>query len=105
MFNYLFNSDFKSSCLISFNILICRFNSFTNTWCVLKPMQVPRSHFGITLYDNRVYCVGGSDSIHNLNSVIKYNTSTDMWHNVVSMNTKRVSAAAVTVIVPKIQDE
>lgn len=32
----------------------------TNTWAVKTSMPTPRSNFGIAVYQNKIYCIGGS---------------------------------------------
>ncbi|KAJ8894770.1 hypothetical protein PR048_000077 [Dryococelus australis] len=68
-------------------------------------MSVPRGDFGITVCFGRVYCMGGRDGIHHLNTIEKYNPQTNRWHCVTSMQMRRLGLVAATVRVPVIKDE
>nr|CAD7588425.1 unnamed protein product [Timema genevievae] len=68
-------------------------------------MSVPRSNFGITVSFRRIYCLGGHDGIHYLNTVEKYNPHTNRWHCVNAMQVRRFGVTAGTVHVPVIKEE
>jgi len=51
----------------------------TDTWTYRKPMPTPRYGFGITVYQNKIYCIGGrtDDGVTGVNEV--YDPETDSW--------------------------
>ncbi len=56
------------------------YNPSTNTWITGSNMPQARSHFGIVLFENKIYAIGGrgaSSSI--LNTVDRYDVATDSW--------------------------
>lgn len=66
----------------------------------MTPMSVARSHFGTTVSDRRIYCLGGYDSIHYLNTVEKFNPVANRWHCVNAMQLTRFAVGAATLFVP-----
>ena len=66
----------------------------TNTWVFKTPMPTPRIDFGIAVYNNKIYCVGGKDgeSITNVNEV--YYPATDTWETKEPMPTPRYGMRA-----------
>lgn len=48
-------------------------------WSKVSSMSIPRSSFGVTTTNGRIYCVGGYDGVHFLNTVEKYNPRTDRF--------------------------
>ena len=67
----------------------------SNTWSFKKPMPTPRTNFGITVYNNKIYCIGGEEiykneskaPLTNVNEV--YDPTTDTWETKESMPTPR----------------
>ncbi len=67
----------------------------TNTWSFKNPMPTPRKNFGIAVYNNKIYCIGGEETfkndseapLTNVNEV--YDPATDMWETKESMPTPR----------------
>src|SRR4030042_815351 len=68
------------------------YNPTTDTWSFKEPMPTNRSQFGIAVYQNKVYCIGGSygtgtfvaghiDRIetHDVKVNEVYNPATDTW--------------------------
>jgi len=49
-------------------------------WSKVSNMSIPRSSFGVATSNGRIYCVGGYDGIHYLNTVEKYNPRTDRYN-------------------------
>lgn len=49
------------------------------------PMPVPRNSFSVAVSDKRIYCMGGSNAVHFLNTVEKFNPRTNRWHCVHAM--------------------
>lgn len=60
-----------------------------NTWIHKSPMLTPRSHFGIAVYENKIYCIGGyaNSSVTAVNEV--YDPAKDTWEIKASMPTAR----------------
>ena len=71
------------------------YNPTTNTWVFKKSMPTPRMNFGIAVYNNKIYCIGGEvvfedDSkapLTNVNEV--YDPVTDTWETKAPMPTPR----------------
>jgi N-acetylneuraminic acid mutarotase len=67
----------------------------TNTWSFKKPMPTPRKNFGIAVYNNKIYCIGGEEifkdesraPLTNVNEV--YDPATDTWETKEPMPTPR----------------
>ncbi len=64
----------------------------TNTWIFKAPMPTPRSSFGIAVYENKIYCIGGrvngsSSGITGINEI--YDPSTNTWETKTPMPTPR----------------
>ncbi|UYV67272.1 IVNS1ABP [Cordylochernes scorpioides] len=55
------------------------YDTDNNTWTMLKPMRVPRGRFDITVVDDKVYAIGGSDGTTELSSAEFYDPRTDEW--------------------------
>lgn len=79
----------------------------TNRWTFKQPMPTPRKNFGIAVYDNKIYCIGGEEiyrnesraPLTNVNEV--YNPATDTWETKEPMPTPR-SALRANVVNGKI---
>lgn len=67
------------------------YNTKTDTWTMKTPMPTARDHFGIAVYDNKVYCIGGQTLINGSISIIGtnevYNPTTDTWETKTPMPT------------------
>jgi N-acetylneuraminic acid mutarotase len=63
----------------------------TDTWTEKTPMPTSRSSFGTAVYQNKIYCIGGSNGsdpgLIGVNEV--YDPSTDMWETKTPMSTSR----------------
>ncbi|XP_070574625.1 kelch-like protein diablo isoform X2 [Ptychodera flava] len=55
----------------------------------ISPMNTPRSAFGVVSDSNIVYVVGGSNSMHALNSVEKYDVMANKWEELGAMHEPR----------------
>ena len=72
----------------------------TNTWSFKKPMPTPRMNFGIAVYNNKIYCIGGEEifkddskaPLTNVNEV--YDPATDTWETKEPMPTPRSDLGA-----------
>jgi N-acetylneuraminic acid mutarotase len=73
-----------------------------NEWTAVSPMPTARSGFAVAVYDNKIYCIGGtigtlsgnSDFVGN-NEV--YDPGTDTWQTEASMPTPRADLTASVV--------
>lgn len=54
-----------------------RYDTLTNQWTFMAPMSAARASFGISVSDNRVYCVGGYNGVNYTNTVEKFNPRTN----------------------------
>jgi N-acetylneuraminic acid mutarotase len=66
------------------------YNPITDTWTNQTTMPTPRVNFGIAVYQNKIYCIGGSTSnagVTGINEV--YDPATDTWEAKSSMPTPR----------------
>ena len=67
----------------------------TDTWTFKKPMPTPRAGFAITVYQNKIYCIGGAIGFSNSTGKIftraheVYDPATDTWETKASMPTAR----------------
>ena len=67
----------------------------TNTWILKSPMPTPRMDFGIAIYTNKIYCIGGEiifkdeskAPLTNVNEI--YDPATDTWETKEPMPTPR----------------
>jgi N-acetylneuraminic acid mutarotase len=69
----------------------------TNTWTTKKPMPTARHSFGIAVYQNKIYCIGGSINGPRLAVNEVYDPATDSWETKTSMPTARAGLIANTV--------
>jgi N-acetylneuraminic acid mutarotase len=65
------------------------YNPAMDTWTVKAPMPTPRVGFGIAVYENKIYCMGGytKDGLTKVNEV--YDPATDSWETKAPMPTAR----------------
>ena len=82
-----------------------RYDTLTNQWTYMSPMSVGRASFGITVSDNRIYCMGGFNGVNFANTVEKFNPRTNRWHCVHAMQCRRYGVGAATLRVPVISRE
>jgi N-acetylneuraminic acid mutarotase len=67
----------------------------TDTWTFKKPMPTPRSDFAIAVYQNKIYCIGGTIGTEKVDVVYSrfistganevYDPATDTWETKASM--------------------
>jgi len=57
----------------------------TDTWNSRTPMPTARSHFGIAVYEDEIYCIGGQTRLNNSQSITGvnevYDPVTDTWES------------------------
>ena len=66
----------------------------TNTWTTKQPMPTARYSFGIAVYENKIYCIGGSVNGPHLAVNEVYDPATDTWETKTSMPTARAGLSA-----------
>jgi hypothetical protein len=97
---FLFSSFWKPFQPLIHTFWHSRYNTLTNEWTYVAPMTIARSHFSTTVCKNRIFCLGGHDSIHYLNTVEKFNPGVNRWHCMHAMQVRRFGAGAATLFVP-----
>jgi len=73
------------------------YDTATDTWTFKAPMPTPRDNFGIAVFQNKIYCIGGrsSSGVTNVNEV--YDPATDTWETKTVMPTARSGIQASVV--------
>jgi N-acetylneuraminic acid mutarotase len=66
----------------------------TNTWTKKEPMPTARHSFGIAVYENKIYCIGGSINGPMLAVNEVYDPATDTWETKTPMPTARAALSA-----------
>jgi N-acetylneuraminic acid mutarotase len=66
----------------------------TNTWTKKEPMPTVRHSFGIAVYENKIYCIGGSINGPMLAVNEVYDPATDTWETKTPMPTARAALSA-----------
>jgi len=69
----------------------------TNTWTTKEPMPTARQSFGIAVYENKIYCIGGSTNGPRLAVNEVYDPATNTWETKTAMPTARAGLSANTV--------
>jgi N-acetylneuraminic acid mutarotase len=69
----------------------------TNTWTIKKTMPTARHSFGIAVYENKIYCIGGSVNGPELAVNEVYDPATDTWEIKTPMPTARAALSASVV--------
>ena len=68
----------------------------TNTWTTKKDMPTGRNHFGIAVYKNKIYVIGGChQTLSNTGVNEVYDPATDSWETMSPMPTPRSTSAHV----------
>ena len=74
------------------------YNPATDTWTLKAPMPTSRDGFGVAVYQNKIYCIGGESvsatGSHATNANEVYDTETDSWQTKTSMPTARYGIEA-----------
>jgi N-acetylneuraminic acid mutarotase len=80
--------------MLSYTNINEEYDPATDTWAFKAPMPTPRGHFGIAVYQNKIYCIGGfnNDGDTEVNEV--YDPATDTWETKAPMPVPRSSITA-----------
>jgi len=60
------------------------YDPLANNWTLRASMPLPKENFAIAAYQNKIYCIGGSDG-----GIEVYDTTTNTWETEASMPTDR----------------
>jgi hypothetical protein len=55
------------------------YNPATDTWTTKKPMPTPRYGFATTVFNNKIYCIGGENGASYTGANEVYDPATDTW--------------------------
>jgi len=80
--------------MLSYTNITEEYNPATDMWAFKAPMPTPRGHFGIAVYQNKIYCIGGFN--HNGDTEVNevYDPATDTWETKAPMPAPRSSITA-----------
>jgi len=71
------------------------YDSKTDQWTFKTPMPTPRANFGIVVYQNKIYCIGGYIGNSQCTGTVEvYDPTTDTWETKTSMPTPRMDLQA-----------
>lgn len=76
---------------------VYQYNPSTAEWRELAPMPTARGALGVTVYQNRIYAIGGYDGKHSSTAVEIFDPATNTWSTAASIPTPRDHLAAATV--------
>lgn len=76
---------------------VYQYNPATNKWRELTPMPTARGALGVTVYQNKLYAIGGYDGERNPDVVEVFDPRTNTWSSAASLPTPRDHLAVVTV--------
>jgi parallel beta-helix repeat protein len=70
------------------------YDPLSDTWTFKASMPTPRCSFGVAVYQNKIYCIGGktSNGVTGVNEV--YDPATDTWETKTPMPTPRMDLQA-----------
>ena len=76
-----------------------KYDPATDRWVFKASMPTSRASFGIAVYNNKIYCIGGTTDVKNGQYVVSgvneiYDPATDKWETKASMPTARVGVTA-----------
>jgi N-acetylneuraminic acid mutarotase len=73
-----------------------KYDPLTNTWSTIAPIPTPRIDFATTVYEDKIYIIGGKKSIvgASLDTVEVYDPATNTWFSRTPMPTARDSMQA-----------
>ena len=75
---------------------VYQYNPVTQEWRELASMPTARGALGVTVYQNRLYAIGGYDGKHNSGAVEVFDPQTNTWSSGASIPTLRDHLAVVT---------
>lgn len=74
------------------------YDPVSDTWILRASMPTPRQSFAITVYQNKIYCIGGFAANGEATGVNEaYDPATDTWETKAAMLTTRIALDANTV--------
>lgn len=76
---------------------VYQYNPSTEEWREMAPMPTARGALGVTVYQNRIYAIGGYDGKHNSAAVEIFDPDANAWSSAASMPTPRDHLAVATV--------
>jgi N-acetylneuraminic acid mutarotase len=68
---------------------IAEYDTTSDSWTLKNPMPANRSGFGLAVYENRIYIIGGSNGLNQI-----YDPATETWENRSTMPTPRTQLEA-----------
>lgn len=74
---------------------VYQFNPATQTWRECAPMPTSRGALGVTVYQDRLYAIGGYDGEQNTGATEIYNPETDTWISAAPLSAPRDHLAVV----------
>jgi len=82
------------------------YNPETDNWTVKEPMPTPRWYFGIAVYENKVYTVGGlkpiGEDVYEATEMEVYDPSTNTWESKAPLPMSRSYEAVTSIVCGKI---
>ncbi len=75
---------------------VYQYNPTTKAWRELAAMPTARGALGVTVYQDRLYAIGGYDGERNTKAVEVFNPQTNSWSSAASLPTPRDHLAVVT---------
>lgn len=76
---------------------VYQYNPATKEWREMASMPTARGALGITVYQNRIYAIGGYDGKRNSDAVEVFDPETNTWSSAAPMPTPRDHLAVATV--------
>lgn len=83
--------------MLSYANITEEYDPATDMWAFKESMPTPRGHFGIAVYQNKIYCIGGFNNNGDTEVNEAYDPATDTWETKASMPAPRSSITAHTV--------
>ncbi len=80
-----------SGAMLSYTNITEEYDPATDIWTFKAPMPTPRCHFGIAVYQNKIYCIGGFNNNGDTKVNEVYDPATDTWETKAPMPVPRSS--------------
>jgi len=80
--------------MLSYTNITEEYDPATDMWTFKEPMPTPRGHFGIAVYQNKIYCIGGFNNNGDTEVNEVYDPATDTWEMKAPMSAPRSSITA-----------